>query len=1652
MASRAKQHKSELIDAVVVEIHRRLPKAQARKLDGFVRRYYGDVSPEDLAEFNAETLYGEALSVWRFAQKRKPGEPRIRVYNPRHEEHGWQSTHTVVEIINDDMPFLVDSVASALNRPDLLAPKNNADGGVGGVLTVHLLIHPILRVRRDGGGKLVEVLGDDDGDSDDVIAESILHVEISQQSSQAVLDGIRDGLGRVLEDNRAAVEDWRPTLARIDEIIAVLDRPPPGIAKDEVTETKAFLAWIRDNHFTFLGYRGYRLMHKGERDYLRIEDGSSLGVLRKVLPGSVKRAKTPMTRAASRFARRKQLLIITKANTRATVHRPVYMDYVGVRRFDKRGKVTGEHRFLGLFTSAAYNHNPCDIPMLRNKVARIIERSPFGAGSHNGKALLNILETYPRDELFQTDADELYDISHGILHLEERQRIRLFMRRDDYARFFSCLVYVPRERYNTDLRMRMQAVLLKSLGGASAEFTAQVSEAVMARLHYIVHTPGGKGETGEDAGARRETDTEAIEKRLVETMRVWTDDLKDACVERWGEADGMARYHRYQDAFPAAYTADSGAQTAVADIHKIETLDGAGSLAMNLYARLDADEGTLHFKVYHSTDPVPLSDILPMLENMGLKVIEETPYRIEPHGPEDAGSRDDGSPGDHGEGGFWIHDFGMKSEGDAEVDVTAVKQRFQDAFTRIWSGEAENDGFNRLVLSAGLTWREVNIMRAYSKFRLQAWKAFSQPYMEETLGKYPALTAMLIELFGARFDPAGKKGRAKAVADLDQRIAVAVDIIASRDEDRIMRRYHRLISATLRTNYYQTDSTGHAKPYLSFKLESRSIGELPLPRPWVEVFVYSPRFEAVHLRGGDVARGGLRWSDRREDFRTEVLGLMKAQMVKNAVIVPVGAKGGFYVKRQFRADQREARLEEGIACYRSFISGLLDITDNLVDGKVAPPPDVVRHDGDDPYLVVAADKGTATFSDFANEVAISYGFWLGDAFASGGSEGYDHKVMGITAKGAWESVKRHFRELGADTQTTDFTCMGIGDMAGDVFGNGMLLSRHIRLIGAFNHLHIFIDPEPHAATGFKERQRLFKKARSSWADYNSKLISKGGGVFERQAKSIKLTPEIKAVLEIDADAVTPIELIGAMLRAPVDLLWNGGIGTYVKARDESHEEVGDRDNDELRVNGMDLRCRVIGEGGNLGLTQRGRIEYALAGGRVYSDAIDNSAGVDCSDHEVNIKILLGDIVANGDMTSKQRSKLLAQMTDEVGALVLLDNYRQTQAISVALAQGGRLLESQARLMRDLERAGDLNRAIEDLPDDDALAERQKAGLGLTGPEFSVLLAYSKMTLYQTLLDSELPEDPYLAIDLVRYFPAPLQKHYETVIHGHRLRREIIVTSVTNSMINRVGAAFVAQAVDNHGFTPSDVARAYAITRDCYGLRALWAAIEALDNKVPAAVQIDLLLDVGRLVERGTLWFLRNRPRPLDIAATVDGFKPGIETLSRHLKVVLSTFRAKALLRAATRYADRGVPKTLARRVASLYVLAAAPDIVHTAQRNSLAVEAAGDVYFQVGEELGIDWLRSAAAGFGAESHWQRQAVTAIVDDLYGQQRALTAAVIEGSGRKSVSGAVAKWVAAHQGAVDRTRRLIDDLRKADSQDLDLAMLTVANRQIRMLSDG
>ena len=1335
---RAEEDKSDRLGKVFEHAKSRLSKSESTTFEAFARQFYARVWPEDLLAFSVESLYGAGLALWKFAGKRKPGEVRIRAYNPRVEEHGWKSSHTIIEIVNDDMPFLVDSVVGELNR------RNHQ---------VYLAIHPIIRVARDSDGKLKGL----DGKGGTGIAESHMHVEINEQSDPAVLSELEERLEAVLADVRAAVQDWPQMLERADDSVRELEATPPPLEPEEIGDTRDFLAWMRNNHFTFLGTREFAYTKQGRKEQLTVVEGSGLGILRdperQVLTKDT--GRPDLSPLVQEFLNRPELMLITKTAVRGAVHRPVHMDYVGVKRYDRKGKVVGERRFVGLLTSSAYSRTPRDIPVLRRKVSQVLTRAGLDPASHDGKALTHILETYPRDELYQIDVDTLYEISIGILALQERPHIRLFARRDKFDRYFSCIIYVPRERMSTQLRIRFGEILTEAFNGRISNYFTQVSEAPLAQLNFIIGTDPGV--------APAEVDYGQIEERLTAAARTWADNLYDVLVERWGEEGGNRLVQTYAKAFPTAYSEAFNAELALADIGHLEALGPDRVVALNFYRALEDTEHSVRFKIYHHGEAVPLSDCLPMMEDMGLKVIGEAPFHVR---------LDSG-------GELWIHDFYMEDPSGASLDLVALKDKLEEAFYKVWSGELEDDGFNRLVLRAGLGWREVAMLRAFCKYIRQTGSAFSQAYMEDALANNPLIVRLLVELFQVRFDPAFKGKRVVRSTALVERIEEALEAVVSLDEDRILRRYLNLVQSMLRTNYFQPAADGGPKPYLSFKLDSQKVAELPLPRPFREIFVFSPRVEAVHMRGGKVARGGLRWSDRREDFCTEVLGLMKAQTVKNAVIVPVGSKGGFFPKQLPSSGDRDVVQAEVIECYKTFIRGMLDITDNLSAGAVITPSHVIRYDDDDPYLVVAADKGTATFSDIANGVSLEYGFWLGDAFASGGGAGYDHKGMGITARGAWESVKRHFREMDRDIQNEDFTAIGIGDMSGDVFGNGMLLSKHTRLIAAFDHRDVFIDPDPDPGKSWAERKRLFELPRSSWADYDAKLISKGGGVFSRKDKAVKLTPQIKTITGLDEDRVTPNELIHALLKAEVDLLWLGGIGTYVKAQDESHDDAGDRTNDGLRVNGRELGCKVVGEGGNLGFTQLGRIEYALAGGRLNTDAIDNSAGVDCSDHEVNIKILLGAVVADGEMTEKQRNRLLAEMTDEVGELVLRNNYLQGQALTMLERHAATLLEPQARFMRGLERAGKLDRALEFLPDEEALAERQAAGRGLTRPELAVLFSYAKMTLYEQLLESDVTESEALTRDVVNYFPTPLRETYRDAILGHRLKSEVIATLTAN---------------------------------------------------------------------------------------------------------------------------------------------------------------------------------------------------------------------------------------------------------------------------------
>ena len=1377
MTTSPAETKAALLESAVARVRERLEGDEADDVERFVRAYYANAAPDDLAGRNDLDVYGAAMAHWRLARLRRPGELKVHVYNPNVEEHGWESPYTVIETVIADMPFLVDSVTMEVTRHGS---------------AMHLVARPIMRLRRDEEGRLLEVGGEDGK------PESLIHVEIDRITDLDALERLRADLERVLGDVAAAVEDWQAMRAEVHEAIAELEQSPPPIPEEELDEARALLQWMHDDHFTFLGYREYEIRTEGGEDVLASVDGTGLGILRVTgeQPHSLSFSK--LTPEVRRLAREKTLLNLTKANSRATVHRPAYLDYVGVKRFDESGEVRSERRFLGLFTHTVYSASPWEIPLLRRKVQSVLDRSGLLPGSHDHKALIEILETYPRDELFQITDDELLEIALGILHLGERRRVRLFVRRDVFGRFLSCLVFIPRERFNTENRRKIQEILQEAFGGESADYTTRISESVLARLHYVVYT---------EPGSVPDYDVGEIEARLAAATRAWTDDLRDALVDHAGDERAVALHERYGDSFPGAYRDDFTPRQAVHDLDRIEGLASPDDLGLSLYAPLDSTVDQLAFKVVRAGRPILLSDVLPLLENMGVRVSDERPYELRPLGRDSV----------------WIYDFGLQHDLGAEL---RVEELARDLPARVRAGLARRGRERRLqpTRPRGAPHRARDHDPARDREVPAPGGKHLQPGVHGGRARRaPDVARGLVELFVLRLDPARPADADEQARTLEDRLAGIVDGVASLDEDRILRGFLKTVRAVLRTNYFQADEDGRAKPYLSLKLDPKRIPDLPEPRPMFEVYVYSTRVEAVHLRGGKVARGGIRWSDRKEDFRTEVLGLMKAQSVKNAVIVPVGAKGGFVVKRPPAGDDRAALLAEVVECYRIFMRGLLDITDTIAAGELVPPRDVVRHDEDDPYLVVAADKGTATFSDIANAISEEYGFWLGDAFASGGSAGYDHKAMGITARGAWESVRRHFRALGMDVETTDFTAVGIGDMSGDVFGNGMLLSRHIKLVGAFDHRHVFLDPDPDPEQSYRERERLFRLPGSSWADYGAALISPGGGVFPRTAKSIPLSPEVRAALGTEAELLTPAELIRALLQAPVDLLWNGGIGTYVKARNERHAEVGDRANDAVRVDAEELRARVVGEGGNLGFTQRARVAYALGGGRIFMDAIDNSAGVDCSDHEVNIKILLDAIVADGDLTGKQRNELLAEMTDELSALVLRDNYDQAQALTSSATQAASMAEVHERYVRSLEQAGVLNRELEFLPSIEAFEDRAAAGGGLTAPEFAILLSHTKVALSQALLASDLPDDPYLAGELALYFPSRLRERFPEQLERHSLRREIIATRIANDLVNRAGTTFLYRLGDETGAAPDEIARAYTAAREVTGLRELWAA-------------------------------------------------------------------------------------------------------------------------------------------------------------------------------------------------------------------------------------
>ncbi|GGJ84066.1 NAD-glutamate dehydrogenase [Pseudomonas matsuisoli] len=1577
----------------------------------FAEQFFGIISLEELTERRLSDLVGSTLSAWRLLERFDPLHAEVRVYNPDYEKHGWRSTHTVVEVLHQDMPFLVDSVRMELNRNGY---------------AIHTLQNSVLSVRRGADGRLQEVLPRGT-EGEGITQEALMYLEIDRCGSATELKGLERDVIQVLADVRMAVTDFPAMREKVADVLRLLGTGDAAGDLVEREEIKVFLEWLLDHHFTFLGYEEFTVADDANGGQMVYDHSSLLGLSRKLRVGLAADDLHIEPEAVS-YLREPRVLSFAKAALPSSVHRPTYPDFVSIREIDAQGQVIRERRFMGLYTSSIYNQSVRQIPYIRRKVLEIEQRAGFSNSAHLGKELGQVLEVLPRDDLFQTPVDELFNTAISIVQIQERNKLRLFLRKDPYGRFAYCLAYVPRDVYSTDIRMKIQQVLMDRLQARDCEFWTYFSDSVLARVQFILRL---------DPKNKVSVDMPRLEREVIEACRSWADDYASLMVENFGEAQGTTLLSEFAKGFPAGYRERFAPHSAIVDMQHILNLSESRPLVMSFYQPLTTQDQWLHCKIYHADTPLPLSDVLPILENLGLRVLGEFPYRLQ-----------------HSNGRtYWIHDFAFTYTEGLDIDIQQLNDTFQDAFVHIIKGDAENDAFNRLVLTAGMSWREAALLRAYARYLKQIRLGFDLGYIAAALNNHTDIARELVRFFRTRFYLARKLSADDLddkISKLEQAILTALDDVAVLSEDRILRRYLDLIKATLRTNFFQSEG-GQGKDYFSFKFNPRAIPELPRPTPMAEIFVYSPRFEGVHLRFGKVARGGLRWSDREEDYRTEVLGLVKAQQVKNAVIVPVGAKGGFVPRRLPLNGTRDEIQAEAIACYRIFISGLLDITDNLKEGQVVPPQNVLRYDEDDPYLVVAADKGTATFSDIANGIAQDYGFWLDDAFASGGSAGYDHKAMGITAKGAWVSVQRHFRERGIDVQRDPVTVLGIGDMGGDVFGNGLLCSDSLLMVAAFNHQHIFIDPNPDAAKSFAERERMFRLPRSTWADYDASLISQGGGVFLRSAKSIPISDEMKARFEISADRLTPTELINALLKAPVDLLWNGGIGTYVKSSLESHADVGDKANDGLRVNGSDLRAKVVGEGGNLGMSQLGRIEFCLNGGACNTDFIDNAGGVDCSDHEVNIKILLGDVVASGDMTVKQRNQLMLEMTDDVSQLVVANNYKQTQALSLAERRAKARVGEYRRLIADLEARGKLDRALEFLPSDEQLAARTASDKGLTRPELSVLISYAKNDLQEVLIKSSVPDDAYLARDVEGAFPARLAEGFKEAMGRHRLKREIVATQIANDLINHMGITFVQRLTVSTGMSAAQVVAAYVVVRDVFHLPHWFRQIEALDSQVSAELQLGLMDELMRLGRRATRWFLRNRRQELDAGRDVEHFGARIAALGLKLNELLEGQTREDWEARHQTYVDAGVPELLARMVAGTSHIYTLLPIIEAADLTGQEPARVAQAYFNVGGQLELSWYLQQITSLPVENNWQALAREAYRDDLDMQQRAITVSVLQmPDAPEEMEARVESWLSQRQYLVDRWRALLTELHAATAS--DYAMFAVASRELTDLAQS
>lgn len=1604
----------EFQDRLDEAIKERMDSDHARRVCDFAHRYLEHMPFDELVSQRFLDTYGAVLSAWEFIQK-GPGEgARIWVFNPDLEEDGWESSHTVLFVLHPNIPFLIDSMRMEVNAQEL---------------NIHTIHYTILNPERDGDGNLIELKGAvkrplEPGE------EALIVMEVDRHSGEQALVHLRTEIEEILQEVRTAVSDFPNMREKAIAILDELEDPPASLNADEVQEARAFLQWLVDDRFTFLGYDEYNFVKEGRSTEVCQSKGSELGILRSYneRPERIRIKDLPkQTREA--MTSREDLFIFGKSAQRSRIHRPAYPDYIAIKKFDGKGRVIGERRFLGLYTSRVYHERPDEIPLLRRKVEYVLDQSGFPREDYAGKELDQILTVYPRDQLFQIDGDELLEVAKAILYIQERRKIRLFMREDVYGQFVTCLVFVPRELYSTQLRVRMQNEITAALDAEGIDFTTYFSESVLARTQFTVRVQPQEN---------RVLPIEALQDKLVELARSWQDSLLEALVEHHGEEVGTRLAATYENAFPAGYRDMFTARRAAIDVEYLNQVSENSEMAMSFYREPEEQSDTLHFKLFHPNEQLPLSDIIPVFENIGFRVIGEHPFEI----LDRDGNRS------------WIHDFALQSHSGAEIDVHRIRHIFEPLFTRVWHGEAENDIFNRLALACYMDWRRIAVLRSYARYMQQIRISNSQNFIAGTLVSHTELADLLLQFFEVRFNPerfqSDRQCRA-AQQKLEVEFNAALDGVPNLSEDRVLRLFLELMQATTRTNFYQVAADGSAKPWISVKLDPSRLPDIPRPRPVYEIFVYSPEVEGVHLRGGKVARGGLRWSDRFEDYRTEILGLVKAQQVKNAVIVPVGAKGGFVAKQLPAHAGREAIQEAGKAAYSTFIRGLLDLTDNFVDKEVVPAPGVIRHDDDDYYLVVAADKGTATFSDIANGISREYGFWLEDAFASGGSYGYDHKKMGITARGAWVSVERHFRELGLNTATDDFTVVGIGDMGGDVFGNGMLLSEHIRLVAAFNHMHIFIDPNPDTAASYRERERLFHKSGSSWEDYDTSLISEGGGVFSRSAKSIPISAQMKKLLGTKSDHMPPNMLIVHLLRMRSDLLWIGGIGTFVKSRHETHADVGDKANDGLRVDGRELGCRVVGEGGNLGMSQLGRIEFALAGGCCNTDFIDNSGGVDCSDREVNIKILLNRLVAQGDLTFKQRNRMLGEMTDDVARLVLQSNYRQTQAISIANTEAAARLEEYRRLMARYESRGLLDRSLEYLPDEEALNERQLAGQGLTRPELSVLIAVVKGDLKQTLANSSVPDEPDIRDLIYSVFPPLLVERFGDELQNHQLRRELIATRLANDLVNHMGITFVERLQQSTGAMVPAIAQAYVIAKTVFRLDHWWRKVEALDYQVESGLQIRIQSELMRLVRRATRWLLRNRRSEMNIQSHIGRFQGSIDAMTADLPSYIGDKAVSEWEKAFNDLSRKGVPDDVAGVVSGTPYLLSALGIIEAQEETGLPLKDVANLYFAVGDALALDWFAIAISALTPRSHWEALARESFREDLTWQQRALTTGILwSRSSDQGLEASLDSWMQEHAALIERWHTLLGELRSQPNP--EYPMFSVAMRELLDLAQS